>query len=124
MGITFEMIDDILIAFLSGELDHHSSGEIRETIDHTFDTFQANDIILSFDGVTFMDSAGIGVVMGRFNKVRERKGRLAVVGCNEYIDRILDLAGIYTIAKSFSSTEYAIKALRKEGEEVKYEIHQ
>ncbi|MDD2215189.1 MAG: anti-sigma factor antagonist, partial [Eubacteriales bacterium] len=95
MGITFEMIEDILIAVLSGELDHHSSGEIRETIDRTFDTFQAKHLVLSFRGVTFMDSAGVGVVMGRFNKVREKKGRLAVVECSEYINRIFDMAAIY-----------------------------
>lgn len=117
MGITFEMIDDILIAVLSGELDHHSSVETRETIDRTFDTFQAKHLILSFDGVTFMDSAGVGVVMGRFNKVREKKGKLAVASCSEYIDRILGMAGIHTIAKNFPTAEEAIKALREKGEE-------
>ncbi|NLY71907.1 MAG: anti-sigma factor antagonist [Clostridiales bacterium] len=114
MGITFEMIDDILIAILSGELDHHTSLEIREEIDHTFDTFQANNLILSFEKVTFMDSAGIGVVMGRYNKVRTKNGKLALTGCNHYIDRILDMAGIYTIAKCYPSINEAISALREE----------
>ncbi len=114
MGITFEMIDDILIAVLSGELDHHSSLEIREEIDHTFDAFQANNLILSFEKVTFMDSAGVGVIMGRYNKVRSKNGKLVLSGCSEYIDRILDMAGIYTIAKCYPSTKEAIKALRRE----------
>lgn len=117
MGITFEMIDDILIAVLSGELDHHTSGETRETIDRTYDAFQAKHLILSFQDVTFMDSAGVGVVMGRFNKVKEKKGKLAIAGCSEYINRILDLAGIYTIAKNFGTTRNAIEALQEEGEE-------
>ncbi|MDD3874670.1 MAG: anti-sigma factor antagonist [Eubacteriales bacterium] len=117
MGITFEMIEDILIAVLSGELDHHSSGEIRETIDRTFDTFQAKHLVLSFRGVTFMDSAGVGVVMGRFNKVREKKGRLAVVECSEYINRIFDMAAIYTIAKYFPTSAEAIRALQEQEEE-------
>jgi len=116
MEITFEMIDDILISVLSGELDHHSSGEIRDTIDHTYDTFQAKHIILSFEEVTFMDSSGVGLIMGRYNKVRERKGKIAVVGCNEYITRILDLAGIYTIARCFMSTEEAVAAFEEGGE--------
>ena len=117
MSITFEMIDDILIAVLSGELDHHSSSESRQTIDLTFDTFQAKHLILSFDGVTFMDSAGVGVVMGRYNKVKEKKGKLAVVGCSEYIDRILGMAGIFTIAKYFPKTEDAIEAIQENREE-------
>lgn len=117
MGITFEMIDDILIAVLSGELDHHTSGEIRESIDRTFDTFRARHLILSFREVTFMDSSGIGLVMGRFNKTREKKGRLSVVGCSDYIDRIFDMAAIYTIAKRYPAAEDAIRELKKEGEE-------
>jgi stage II sporulation protein AA (anti-sigma F factor antagonist) len=115
MEITFEMIDDILISVLSGELDHHSSGEIREDIDHTYDTFQARHIILSFEGVTFMDSSGVGLIMGRYNKTRERKGKIAVAGCNEHIARILEMAGIYTIAGCFASTAEAMAALQ-EGE--------
>ena len=110
MEITFEMIDDILIPVLSGELDHHSSGEIRDNIDHTYDTFQAKHIILSFEGVTFMDSSGVGLIMGRYNKARERKGKIAVVGCNEYITRI------YTIAGCFASTAEALAVLKEGGE--------
>lgn len=116
MEITFEMIDDILIVVLSGELDHHSSEETRDNIDRTYDTFQAKHIILSFEGVTFMDSSGVGLIMGRYNKTRERKGKIAVVGCSEYITRILDLAGIYTIARCFVSREEAVAALHERGE--------
>lgn len=71
MGIIFEMIDDILIAVLSGEMDHHSSGETRETIDRTFDTFQATDLVLSFGGVTFMDSAGIFTIVENYQTSEE-----------------------------------------------------
>ncbi len=118
MEITFEMIDDVLIAMLFGELDHHHSGEIRDNIDNTYDTFQAKHIILSFEGVTFMDSSGVGLIMGRYNKARERKGKIAVVGCNEHITRILELAGIYTIAGCFGSIEEAAAALTEGGEEI------
>lgn len=118
MGITFEMIDDILIAVLAGELDHHSSGETRETIDRTFDTFRATDLVLSFEGVTFMDSAGVGVVMGRYNKVKEKNGRLAIAQCSAYCFRILEMAGIFTIAKGYSTAAEAIEAFREvEGRE-------
>ena len=116
MEISFEMINDILICVLSGELDHHSSGRVRDSIDNTYDTFQAKHIILSFEGVTFMDSSGIGLIMGRYNKVRLQHGRIAVAGCSEHIDRILDMAGIYTIAGCYGSVSEALAAA-KEGEE-------
>ncbi|MGI6727567.1 MAG: STAS domain-containing protein [Anaerovoracaceae bacterium] len=117
MGITFEMIEDILIAFLSGELDHHSSGKVREIIDQTFDTFQAKHLILSFREITFMDSAGVGVVIGRFNKVKKRNGLLAVVDCNDYINRIFEMAAIYTIASYFPTVEEGVEFFKVKGEE-------
>lgn len=116
MEIAFEMTDDILISVLSGELDHHSLKEIRDSIDLTYDTFQAKHIILCFEGVTFMDSSGVGLIMGRYNKVREAGGKIAVAGCNKYMIRILDMAGIYTIAQCFATKEEAVACMRKEGE--------
>lgn len=117
MGILFEMVDDILVAILSGELDHHNSGAIRESIDRTFDTFQARHLILSFREVTFMDSSGVGLVMGRYNKTAKKQGRLSIVGCSDYIDRIFDMAAVYTIAKRYPDTVAAIRELREERKE-------
>lgn len=114
MEIRFDMIDDILIPVLSGEIDHHSSGELRDNIDNTYDAFQAKHIILSFNEVTFMDSSGVGLIMGRYNKVRKRNGKIAVVGCNEHMIRILELAGIYTIAQCFATIEDAVAKLGEE----------
>ena len=117
MELTFEMKDDILIAKLSGELDHHSAAGTREEIDQTMNAFHAGKLILSFDQVTFMDSAGIGVVMGRYNRMRDKGGKLLLAGGNEYIRRILDMAGINTIARHYDTTEEALIAAGKKEEE-------
>ena len=114
MQIEFEMTDDILIANLDGELDHHSSTVIREEIDKTVDAFHSKHLIFNFNKVTFMDSSGIGVVMGRYNKISQLGGKLIVAGCNEYVDRILDMAGIYTIATRMDSVAESIKIVESE----------
>lgn len=111
MQIEFEMTDDILIADLDGELDHHTSAIIREEIDKTVDAFHSRHLIFNFGKVTFMDSSGIGVIMGRYNKISQLGGRLVVTGCNEYIDRILDMAGIYTIAERIDTVAESIEKL-------------
>lgn len=111
MQIEFEMTDDILIADLDGELDHHTSAVIREEIDKTVDAFHSRHLIFNFGKVTFMDSSGIGVIMGRYNKISQLGGRLVVTGCNEYIDRILDMAGIYTIAERIDSVAESIEKI-------------
>lgn len=114
MQIEFEMTDDILIADLDGELDHHTSAVIREEIDKTVDAFHSKHLIFNFEKVTFMDSSGIGVIMGRYNKISQLRGRLVVTGCNEYIDRILDMAGIYTIAERIGSVAESIEKIVSE----------
>ncbi len=116
MSVTYEMIDDILIAILSGELDHHTIKEIRKSIDRTFDTFYARHLILSFGKVSFMDSSGVGLVMGRYNKTKSKQGSLSVVGLSEHVDRVFDMAAIYTIAKRCQTVEDAIREIRTESE--------
>ena len=117
MQIEFEMTDDILIANLDGELDHHSSAVIREEIDKTVDAFHSKHLIFNFEKVTFMDSSGIGVVMGRYNKITQLGGRLIITGCNEYIDRILDMAGIYTISSRIENVAESIALIESENSE-------
>lgn len=114
MQIEFEMTDDILIADLDGELDHHTSSVIREEIDKTVDAFHSKHLIFNFEKISFMDSSGIGVIMGRYNKISQLGGRLVITGCNEYIDRILDMAGIYTITERIGSIAESIEKLQSE----------
>lgn len=114
MQIEFEMTDDILIANLDGELDHHTSAVIREEIDKTVDAFHSKHLIFNFEKVSFMDSSGIGVVMGRYNKITQLGGKLIITGCNEYIDRILDMAGIYTIASRLGTIAESIELIEIE----------
>jgi len=114
MQIEFEMTDDILIADLDGELDHHTSAVIREEIEKPVDDFHSKNLVFIFEKVTFMDSSGIGVIMGRYNKISQLGGRLVITGCNEYIDRILDMAGIYTIADRIQTVAESIEKLESE----------
>jgi stage II sporulation protein AA (anti-sigma F factor antagonist) len=114
MQIEFQMTDDILIANLDGELDHHSSAVVREEIDKTVNAFHSKHLIFNFEKVTFMDSSGIGVIMGRYNKITQLEGRLVITGCNEYIDRILDMAGIYTIAARVGTVAESIEKIVSE----------
>ena len=123
MQIEFEMTDEILIVNLDGELDHHFSAVIRKEIDKTVDAFHSKHLIFNFEKVTFMDSSGIGVIMGRYNKITQLGGSLMITGCSEYIDRILDMAGIYTIAARMESVSDSIERIESDmiAEEAKRE---
>ncbi|MEA4988427.1 MAG: anti-sigma F factor antagonist [Anaerovorax sp.] len=109
MKLTSEIRKNSLIVRLEGELDHHTAAEVREKIDQTIGTSERKNLIFSFQGVTFMDSAGIGVVMGRYNKMKEMGGVVIVSECNDYAKRILEMSGIFTIAPYCDTVEQAMK---------------
>ena len=111
MVLKFNKIDDKLIVNLCGELDHHSSEQVRVKIDDRIDRDNIKKVIMDFDKVTFMDSSGIGVVIGGFKKVQNRNGKVCVVNVNSRIDRVFTLSGLYTIIKSYKDTDEAIKCI-------------
>lgn len=80
--------------WLSGELDHHAARSLREQIDGAVDRTGAKQLRLDFEGVTFMDSSGIGLVMGRYRLMQLAGGRLRVTGASERIQKIMRLAGL------------------------------
>ncbi|MBE6062750.1 MAG: anti-sigma F factor antagonist [Clostridium butyricum] len=108
MYIGFEKKNNILVVNLSGELDHDSAESVRVKIDDKIDEDNIIKVILNFSGVTFMDSSGIGAVVGRYKKVSNKGGNLCIVEANKNVDRIFDLAGLYKIIKKYSTVDEAV----------------
>ena len=80
MELRFTKRNQTLIAHISGEIDHHTSGELRLKIDRALEQISGKNIIFCFREVTFMDSSGIGLVMGRYRLMQELGGELRVTG--------------------------------------------
>ncbi len=83
-----------LTVWLSGELDHHAARTMREQVDAAVERSTAHTLLLDFSGVTFMDSSGIGLIMGRYRLMQSRGGRLLVTGASERLQRVMKLAGL------------------------------
>ena len=97
-----------LIISLNAELDHHLADEMREVIDEIIDERGVNRVIIDFSKVGFMDSAGIGLIMGRYKKIRDN-GDISVVGANESIKRILLISGLHKIVYIYDNFYDAVK---------------
>lgn len=110
-GLSLEVVDRCLVIRLTNELDHHNALTIREKSDRMIDKGNIKNIIFDFAGVNFMDSSGIGVIMGRYKRVIFTGGKVAVVGVRSPIDRILNLSGLYKIIEKFETVKDAVKAL-------------
>ncbi len=94
MVIRMDTAPDGVTVWLSGELDHHAARQLREQIDAAVSRTEAKLLRLDFSGVGFMDSSGIGLIMGRFRMMQARGGRLLVVGASERLLRVMKLAGL------------------------------
>ncbi len=83
-----------LIAKLTGEIDHHTARWLRMDIDTAIQDRSPEKLLLDFSGVSFMDSSGVGLVMGRYRNMSERGGKVALVNMPEYIEKVMSLAGM------------------------------
>ena len=94
MVMRMDVTPQEITVWLSGELDHHAARSMREQVDGAIERSTAKSLKLDFAGVTFMDSSGIGLIMGRYRLMAARGGRLAVVGASERLLRVMKLAGL------------------------------
>lgn len=112
MEVFFKVSDNILIAQVKGEVDHHSAAPLRNTIDRSMKAFNCKDLVLDFCGVGFMDSSGIGVALGRYKKLVKTGGKLCICGCSEYISKVLGMAGVFSIIPAEPDVQSAIGRLK------------
>lgn len=111
MEISFESSKETLIIAMKGELDHFASDNIKEEINKRLTYQNYLNIIFNFYGVSFMDSSGIGMLIGRYREVDMRGGRIAACCINRELMRIFDISGIKNIIRIFDSVEEALKYL-------------
>lgn len=95
VNITFEK--EKLTAFLSGEIDHHVSKLMRCEIDEAFIRATPKVLELNFKDVSFMDSSGIGLIMGRYKLASSLGATVCVTEASAYLKRVMKLAGIDSI---------------------------
>lgn len=108
MYLNFDKRDEKLVVSLIGELDHHSAEEVRVKIDDRIDRDNIKKVILNFNGVTFMDSSGIGVVIGRYKKMQNRSGKLCVAEINKTVNKVFEISGMYKIIDVYRNIDEAI----------------
>jgi len=96
-----------------GELDLATANNFRETTDRAIDEIMGLNLIIDLAKVTFIDSSGLGVILGRFRKIRAKGGQMILVGLSANIKRILELSGILSFIPVCSSEADAWKQIEK-----------
>ena len=99
MAVNLDVCDDKITAYLSGEIDHHSAKEIKEAIDNAAERTSAQKLILDFKGVTFMDSSGIGLIMGRYRNMAAMGGTVSIQNAGQHLLRVMRFAGLERLVR-------------------------
>lgn len=103
MDVSFQIINNCLIVKIIGELDHHSSQEIRKRIDDEIVNKNPKNIVFDMQKMSFMDSSGVGVILGRFKTIVRNGGKAAMVNVNPQVRRIYDICGLKKIIPIYDS---------------------
>ncbi len=98
MSVRTEINGKVLTAYLDGEIDHHSSKSMREIIDTAIMDKMPEMLVLDFRDVSFMDSSGIGLVMGRYKELKKIGGELHITNTTPHITKVMKLSGLERLA--------------------------
>ena len=97
--LSYEKNRGRLTVRLQGELDHESVAPIRAELDQLLTDPKVKHLVLDMEGVSFMDSSAIGLVIGRYKALSRRGGSVSVARAAPRVDRIFEMAGLYQIVE-------------------------
>ncbi len=95
----FQIIDNYLMIKMPEEIDHHSAARISKGADDFLVHKRINNVVFDFESTRFMDSSGIGIIIGRYKKVSVFGGRVYIVNPDRRIRRVLAMSGLNNIAE-------------------------
>lgn len=109
MGLNVQMAirRNMLFIRLKGELDQASSEGLKIRVSEIVNKYFIKHIILNFEELSFMDSSGIGFIIGRYAQLKPRRGKIVVCAMNQMIERIFLLSGLKKICMVASNEEEA-----------------
>ena len=97
MKVTTKKIQNKLYFFLDGELDQSVAEQIRNEMDNCINVNKPLSVIFNMNKLNFMDSTGIGLILGRYKKLKKERISLYIENPNLQIDKVLKISGIYNI---------------------------
>jgi len=104
-----------LIAYLDSEIDHHTAERLRVQIDTAYENSSCKHIVFDFSKVGFMDSSGIGMIIGRYKHAEKRGGKLALAGMSNEMGRLFQISGLAKIVSRVNTVDEALQTFAPGG---------
>ncbi|MDD3267884.1 MAG: anti-sigma F factor antagonist [Syntrophomonadaceae bacterium] len=94
MNLDYKLVRNTLVVKVKGELDMVIAERVRDEIDNRITENQIKNLILNLEKVTFIDSSGLGLIIGRYKKINSLNGKMYIVGARPTVEKILFFSGI------------------------------
>jgi stage II sporulation protein AA (anti-sigma F factor antagonist) len=111
LKIELEVKQEVLCIRLSGELDHHFADDLREQTIKAIETYDIKHIVLNLAQLSFMDSSGLGVILGRYKQVKQNNGEMVVCAISPSVQRLFEMSGLFKIIRLEPTEENALQRL-------------
>ena len=99
MKVLYSNEDKQLTVKITEEVDHYSTEKLRTRIDFEIQNYIPAKLVLDFEKVSFMDSAGIGLILGRYKMIKMFGGTMEIINVSIRVKKVLEMAGITKIIK-------------------------
>lgn len=113
MTLDFEYVDRLMIVKINGDIDHHSCEEIRTRIDKEIALKNPKSILFDMENVGFMDSSGIGVLIGRYKLIANNGGKAGMTNVKPQVMRLCQICGLQKIINIFPNKKQAIASIKE-----------
>ncbi|MCF6408302.1 anti-sigma F factor antagonist [Pseudalkalibacillus salsuginis] len=111
LSVKLEVKDRVLCIRLAGELDHHTAEQLRTEVDQTIKENNIHDIVLNLEALSFMDSSGLGVILGRYKLIKSQDGEMVVCSISPSVKRLFEMSGMFKIIRLEDSEQKALHTL-------------
>ncbi|MBR7164050.1 MAG: anti-sigma F factor antagonist [Clostridia bacterium] len=112
MEIALTLNQRTLIVSLSGELDHHGAEQIRTLIERAITEKDVKNLIFDFSALSFMDSSGIGMIIGRYKLIKSIGGGVALVCTNPRMKKLVTMSGLSRLISVYSTVDQALSEVK------------
>ncbi|GGD00125.1 anti-sigma F factor antagonist [Pontibacillus chungwhensis BH030062] len=111
LSVHFETKQHVLLVRLSGELDHHEAENLRNDWQDILSKQNLKHVILNLEALSFMDSSGLGVILGRYKEVKQQGGEMVVCSISPAVQRLFEMSGLFKIIRLEENEAFALETL-------------
>ncbi|CQR46745.1 Anti-sigma F factor antagonist [Paraliobacillus sp. PM-2] len=108
LKVDWSVRENVLLVRLSGELDHHEAEQFKKDWQQILHDVEVQHVVLNLGDLTFMDSSGLGVILGRYKEIKQMGGEMIACSISPAVKRLFELSGLFKIIRLEDSEMHAL----------------